>query len=398
MDLNISAEDAAFREEVRGFLEARLPEEIREKCLRNARLSKAEQVHWQKILDQQGWMAPSWPIEHGGQNWSAVQHFVFNEEMAAAGAPGPVPFGVSMVGPVIAEFGSEEQKQRFLPRIKSSEDWWCQGYSEPGAGSDLASLGTRAEREGSDYIVNGQKTWTTLAQHADWIFCLVRTNRDGKKQEGISFVLVDMASPGISVRPIITMEGGHEVNDVFFENVRVPVANLIGEEGKGWTYAKFLLGHERTGIAGVARSKQQIRRLKALASQEQSRGRPMIEDRRFRERLTTIEVDLMALEYTNLRIVSAAAAGAPPGPEASILKLKGTEIQQEITRLLMHTVGYFAHPDQREQLGEGWNEAPVGSELAGALAPQYFNLRKASIYGGSNEIQKNIIAKMVLGI
>jgi alkylation response protein AidB-like acyl-CoA dehydrogenase len=398
MDLQINSEDLAFRDEVREFLQAKLPAEISKKTLNNSRLTVDEQVQLQRILNDQGWMAPSWPVEHGGQDWTPVQRFLFTEEMAAAGGPAPLAFGVSMVGPVIARFGNEAQKARFLPRIIRSEDWWCQGYSEPGSGSDLASLRTKAERRGDEYVVNGQKTWTTLAQHADWIFCLVRTSSEGKKQEGISFLLIDMTTPGITVEPIITMEGGHEVNNVFFEDVHVPVENLIGEEGKGWTYAKFLLGHERTGIAGVARSKQQIRRLKQLAQDEQKNGRPVFEDPRFRERLTTIEVDLLALEYTQLRIVSAAAAGTPPGPESSILKLKGTEIQQAITELLMHTVGYFAHPDQRDPVEGGWNEAPVGSELAAALAPQYFNVRKASIYGGSNEIQKNIIAKMVLGM
>ncbi len=398
MDLNITPEEEAFRAEVRAFFDAKLPPDIKAKCLKNTRLTKEEQVRWQRILNEQGWMAPSWPVPYGGQNWSAVQKYIFDEEMAAAGAPSPLAFGVSMVGPVIARFGTEEQKQRFLPRILASDDWWCQGYSEPGSGSDLASLRTRADRDGDEYVVNGQKTWTTLAQHADWIFCLVRTSQEAKKQEGISFLLIDMTTPGITVEPIRTMDGDHEINNVFFEDVRVPADNLIGEEGKGWTYAKFLLGHERTGIAGVARSKQQIRRLKELAAEEQQDGAPLIEDRRFRQRLAEIEVDLMALEFTNLRIVSAAAAGAPPGPEASVLKLKGTEIQQAITELLMHAVGYFAHPDQRAWSESDSNEGPVGSADAGGLAPQYFNLRKASIYGGSNEIQKNIIAKMVLGM
>jgi len=398
MDLNTTPDEEAFRAEVAAFFDTKLPPEIREKCLKNARLTNDEQVRWQRILNEQGWMAPGWPVAYGGQNWTPVQKYIFDEEMAAAGAPSPLAFGVSMVGPVIARFGSEEQKQRFLPRILESDDWWCQGYSEPGSGSDLASLRTRADRDGDEYVVNGQKTWTTLAQYADWIFCLVRTSQEAKKQEGISFLLIDMKTPGVSVEPIRTMDGGHEVNNIFFEDVRVPVDNLIGEEGKGWTYAKFLLGHERTGIAGVARSKQQIHRLKELASEEQRNGRPILEDRRFQQRLTEIEIDLMALEYTNLRIVSAAAAGEPPGPEASVLKLKGTEIQQAITELLMHTVGYFVHPDERAWTEADSNQGAVGSPDAGSLAPQYFNLRKASIYGGSNEIQKNIIAKMVLGM
>ena len=317
--------------------------------------------------------------------------------MEAAWAPPPIPFGVHMVGPVIIAFGTEAQKRRFLPGILASEDWWCQGYSEPGAGSDLAALKTRAVRDGDHYVVNGQKTWTSLAQHADWIFCLVRTSQEGKRQEGISFLLIDMHSPGVTVRPIRTMDGSEEINDTFFEEVRVPVENLVGEEGKGWTYAKYLLGHERTGIAGVARSKAQLRRIREIAANEMSGGCPLAEDRRFRERLAEIEVDLMALEHTILRIVSAMNAGAAPGPEASILKIKGTEIQQALTEVLMQTVGYYAHPEY-PPAEPGANEAPIGPEYAPGLAGRYFNWRKASIYGGSNEIQRNIVAKMVLGL
>ena len=397
MDLALTPEEHAFQEEVRSFIRKRLPDDVRERTWSGARMDKAGQVRWEKILHQRGWMAPGWPIEHGGTGWSPLERYLFEEEMEAAFAPPPMPFGVNMVGPVIIAFGTEAQKRRFLPRILSSDDWWCQGYSEPGAGSDLASLKTRAVRDGDHYVVNGQKTWTTAAQHADWIFCLVRTSHEGKRQEGISFLLIDMHSPGISVRPIRTMDGGEEINDTFFEDVRVPVENLVGEEGKGWTYAKFLLGHERTGIAGVSRSKAQIRRIREIAENETSHGRPLAEDPRLRERLAEIEVDLMALEYTILRIVSAMNAGEAPGPEASILKIRGTEIQQALTDVLMQTVGYFAHPEY-PALEPGVNEAPVGPEHAAGLAARYFNWRKASIYGGSNEIQRNIVAKMVLGL
>jgi alkylation response protein AidB-like acyl-CoA dehydrogenase len=398
MDLSLTPEEQAFQTEVRTFLAENLPVDIQDKAKNGGRLTKDDQVRWQKILNQKGWMAPGWPVEHGGTGWSPIQRHLFEEEMAAAYAPRPLAFGVSMVGPVIIQFGDETQKSHFLPRILNSDHWWCQGYSEPGSGSDLASLKTRAVRDGDHYVVNGQKTWTTLAQHADWIFCLVRTSSEGKKQEGISFLLIDMHSPGVSVEPIITMDGSAEINNTFFENVRVPVENLIGEEGKGWTYAKFLLGHERTGIAGVARSKAQIVRLREIASKEMVGGRSLAEDRKFRETLAGIEVDLMALEYTNLRIVSAENAGAGPGPEASILKLKGTEIQQRLTELAMQSIGYYAYVDQSAVLDGGWNEAPVGPEYGASLAPTYFNWRKTSIYGGSNEIQKNIIAKMVLGM
>src|SRR5581483_6061381 len=278
MDLNYSSQDLQFRDEVRAFVRDRLPQDIARKVLEHRRLNKDDHVRWQRILYQRGWMAPNWPVEYGGAAWNAVQQHIFDEECAEAGAPRVIPFGVNMVGPVIIAFGSAEQKQRYLPRILSSEDWWCQGYSEPGAGSDLASLKTRAERQGDRYIVNGQKTWTTLAQYADMIFCLVRTSSGGKKQEGISFLLIDMHSPGVTVRPIITLEGEHEVNEVWFENVEVPIENLVGEEGRGWTYAKFLLSHERTGIAGIGTSKRELRKLRHIAAQEQRNGRPLIED------------------------------------------------------------------------------------------------------------------------
>jgi len=398
MDLNYTPEEQAFREDVRAFLRERLPHEISRKILEHKRLGKEDQVRWQKILHERGWMAPGWPREYGGCEWNAVQQHIFDEECAEAGGPRIIPFGVHMVGPVIIAFGSDWQKRHYLPRILSSEDWWCQGYSEPGAGSDLASLRTRAQREGDHYVVNGQKTWTTLAQHADMIFCLVRTASTGKKQEGISFLLIDMRTPGVTVRPIITLEGEHEVNEVWLEDVKVPVENLVGEEGRGWTYAKFLLSHERTGIAGVGASKRELRMCKYIASQERKNGRPLIENPRFRDRIARVEIDLMALEITNLRVMAAERAGRAPGPEASILKIKGTEIQQALTELMMEAVGPYALPHLPAAWGDHWLGERVGPDYAAPLAARYFNYRKVSIYGGSNEIQRNIIAQHILGL
>lgn len=396
MHLQLTEEERAFQQEVRTFMRGNVPASIKEKVERGVSLSREDHVTWQKILHKQGWMAPGWPVEHGGTGWSPVQKHIFEEEMAMASTPRIVPFGVAMVAPVIMKFGSEEQKQRFLPRILATDDWWCQGYSEPGSGSDLASLSTKAERDGDYYVVNGQKTWTTMAQHADWIFCLVRTSKEDKKQEGISFLLIDMKTPGVSVHPIKTMDGSAEINQTHFENVRVPVENRIGEEGKGWTYAKYLLGHERTGIASVGRSKWQLARLKNVAREEQEDGRPLIEDETFAMKIAEVEADLQALEAVVLKIVSQEEAGQGPGPEASILKINGTLIQQKLTELLYKAVGNYAHPFIAEAFDEGWNEDRVGPDYAAPFAPVYFNWRKASIYGGSNEIQKNIIAKAVL--
>lgn len=398
MDLTFSENDQVFREQVRRFVAEKLPADVKHKVENGLRLEKDDYLRWQKALYEKGWAAPGWPAEHGGPGWTPVQRYIFDQECAHGSAPMVIAFGLNMVAPVIIEFGSEAQKARFLPRILSSEDWWCQGYSEPGAGSDLASLKTRAVREGDHYIVNGAKTWTTLAQYADMIFCLVRTDSSGKKQEGISFLLIDMKTPGITVRPIVTFDGGQEINEVFLEDVKVPVENLVGEEGKGWTYAKFLLGHERVGIAQVARSKRQVERLKKIAAAEFKNGMPLIDDAAFRNKISNVEIDLIALEHTELRILSDESAGRGPGPESSLLKIRGTEIQQEITELLVEAVGYYASPYQPALLREGANDEPVGPGYAAALAPTYFNWRKASIYGGSNEIQKNIIAKAVLGL
>ena len=398
MDLNYSAQESAFRDEVRAFVRARLPHEISRKVLEHKRLDRDDYLRWQKILHAQGWMAPNWPVEHGGAGWNAVQQHIFDEECAEAGAPRIIPFGVNMVGPVIIAFGNAWQKQHYLPRILSSEDWWCQGYSEPGAGSDLASLKTRAERQGERYVVNGQKTWTTLAQYADMIFCLVRTASTGKRQEGISFLLIDMRTPGVRVRPIITLDGEHEVNEVWFEDVEVPVDNLVGEEGRGWTYAKFLLAHERSGIAGVGASKRELRMLKYIASQERRNGRPLIEDPRFRDRIARVEIDLMALEITNLRLLAAEREGRAPGAEVSMLKIKGTDIQQALTELMMDAIGPYALPHLPDAWGDHWLGEHVGPEYAAPLAARYFNYRKVSIYGGSNEIQRNIVAQHILGL
>jgi len=396
MHLKLTDEEVAFQQEVRDFMQNKVPAEVKEKVERGVSLSRDDHVRWQKLLHAQGWMAPSWPVEWGGQDWTPVQKHIFEEEMAMAATPRIVPFGVSMVAPVIIQFGTEEQKQKYLPRILATDDWWCQGYSEPGSGSDLASLSTKAERDGDHYIVNGQKTWTTMAQHADWIFCLVRTSREEKKQEGISFLLIDMKTPGVTVHPIKTMDGSAEINQTHFENVRVPVANRIGQEGKGWTYAKFLLGHERTGIASVGRSKWQLQRLKKVAAEEEEDGRPLIENESFAMQIAQVEADLRALEAVVLRAVSSESAGKGPGPEASILKINGTLIQQKLTELLYKAVGNYAHPFIAESMEEGWNEDRIGPDYAQPFAPTYFNWRKASIYGGSNEIQKNIISKAVL--
>ncbi len=398
MDLTFSQDEQSFREEVRRFVAERLPADVKRKVENGLRLQKDDYLRWQKTLYEQGWAAPGWPVERGGPGWTSAQRYIFEQECALGSAPAVISFGLNMVGPVIIEFGNAAQKARFLPRILASEDWWCQSYSEPGAGSDLASLKMRAIRNGDHYVVNGAKTWTTLAQYADMIFCLVRTSSTGKKQEGISFLLIDMHSPGVTVRPIVTFDGGQEINEVFFEDVKVPAENLVGEEGKGWTYAKFLLGHERVGIAQVARSKRNVARLKKIAGAEFKNGKALVDDPMFRAKISTVEIDLLALEHTELRILSDESAGRAPGPESSLLKIRGTEIQQEITELLVEAVGYYASPYQPALLREGANEEPVGPDHAPALAPTYFNWRKTSIYGGSNEIQKNIIAKAILGL
>ena len=398
MDLSYSPDELAFRDEVRTFLREKLPADISGRIKGGKRLNKDDLVRWHAILNEKGWLAQHWPKEHGGAEWGPVQRHIYEEECAQFGAPTAVPFGINMLGPVLLAFASEEQKSHYLPRILSGEDWWCQGYSEPGAGSDLASLKTKAVRDGDHYVVNGQKTWTTLGQYANKIFCLVRTNSDGKPQEGISFLLIDLDTPGITMRPIITLDGEHEVNEVFFDDVRVPVENLVGEENKGWTYAKYLLTFERTGIAAVGYAKENLAKLKSLAGKQSKAGKPLVDDHYFAQRLANVEIDLLAMELTNLRILALADQGGVPGAETSMLKIKGTQIRQEITDLMRRAVGPYASPYIADALDPGYNEEPIGPEEANALASTYFNMRKISIYGGSNEIQRNIISKMMLGL
>ncbi|MCB1388917.1 MAG: acyl-CoA dehydrogenase family protein [Rhodobacteraceae bacterium] len=396
MDLNYTAEEMAFREEVRAFLRDRLPAEIAGKVARSARMAKVDFDTWHSLLNEKGWLAGAWPRKFGGQEWSAVQKHIFEEECALAHAPRIIPFGVGMLAPVLQAFGSTEQQDYYLPRILSGEDWWCQGYSEPGAGSDLASLKTRAVREGDHYIVNGQKTWTTLGQYANKIFCLVRTDASAKQQEGISFLLIDMDTPGIEVRPIILIDGEHEVNEVWFTDVKVPAANLVGEENKGWTYAKYLLTHERTGIAGVGGTNAGLQALKRLAHSEMQNGRPLIEDPLFAARLARFEIELMAMATFNLRTVAGADAGKAPGAESSMLKIKGSIMRQQINDLARRAVGPWAMPFVSEQL-EG-NLYHPGPEYSAKASNVYLNNRKISIYGGSNEVQRGIITKAILGL
>ncbi|MEP6445261.1 MAG: acyl-CoA dehydrogenase family protein [Hyphomicrobiales bacterium] len=397
MDLKFSAKEDAFREEVKGFLKEKLTKRLSDKVKAGQRLTKEDYEEWHAVLNERGWLAPSWPEEYGGTSWSPIDKHIVEEEFALAGAPRTVPFGVNMLAPVLLKFGSDAQKSHYLPRILDGTDWWCQGYSEPGAGSDLASLKTKAERDGDHYIVNGQKTWTTLGQYADWIFCLVRTSSEGKKQEGISFLLIDMKSEGISVRPIVLLEGEHEVNEVFFDNVKVPVGNLVGEENKGWTYAKYLLTHERTGIAGVGFATAGLENLKSIARQQTKRGKPLIEDPLFSARIAEAEIDLDAMRTTNLRVLADATGGAAGGLESSMLKVKGTVLRQNLNALTRQALGPYALPFISEALEEGYNEPPIGPDYAAPVTKQYFNNRKTSIYCGSNEVQKSIIAKLSLG-
>ena len=402
MDMTFSAEEEAFREEVRTFIADNLPLEIREASRRSPSYVPKEYTRrWHKILFEKGWVAPSWPKEHGGCEWTPVQKHIYDEEYQNANAPRLSSFGITMIGPVLYTFGTNDQKQQHIPSILNGDIFWCQGYSEPGSGSDLASLQTRAELDesGDNYIVNGQKIWTSHAHHADWIFALVRTSSDGKKQEGISFLLIDMSTPGLEVKPIISMDGGHYLNEVFFVDVKVPVQNRIGEEDMGWTYAKYLLGHERTGIAGVAKSKRKLNNLKEIAGLEQLGDKAMINDQDFKSRVASIGIKLQALEITNLRTLAAVNVGKSPGDASSILKIRGTEIEQELNELLMEAMGYYAQPYQPGRLfNQQTNMIPVGPDHAVGLMEEHLLRRAASIYGGSNEIQKNIIAKAIMGL
>jgi alkylation response protein AidB-like acyl-CoA dehydrogenase len=400
MHVTFTAEELAFRDELRAFFQNEIPKDIHDKQRRHVPLSRDDLVSFQKALFTKGWAGYNWPVEYGGTGWSLVQKYLFQKEMADANMPAIVPFGLGMVGPVIYTYGSAEQKQRFLPDILASNAWWCQGYYETGSVSDLASLKTRADRDGDHYTVNGTKTWTTLAQYADWIFCLVRTSSDiARRQDGISFLLIDMSSNGISVKPIITIDGSHEINEVHFDNVRVPLANRVGEEGKGWTYGKVLLQHERTGTAGVARTQYRLRELCAQTEQPVRGEKPLRDDRNFMRRIAAVEVELKALEYTELRTLAAVSSGKAPGAESSILKLKGTELLQAVDELYLEAAGYYALPYVPQQYVADFPAAErIGAGVETDSSSRYFNYRKVSIYGGSNEIQKNIIAKHVLGL
>ncbi|WP_299283916.1 acyl-CoA dehydrogenase family protein [uncultured Tateyamaria sp.] len=395
MDMSFTDDELAFQNEVREFLRDELPSEMADKVAKGIELGKDDMERWHAILNARGWLAPNWPKSFGGAEWNAVQRHIFDTEAAAANAPRIVPFGLSMLGPVLQKFGSKEQQDHWLPRILDGSDWWCQGYSEPGAGSDLASLKTRAVRDGDHYVVNGQKTWTTLGQHANMIFCLVRTDPDAKQQEGISFLLIDMNTPGVEVRPIILLDGSDEVNEVWFTDVRVPVENLVGDENEGWTYAKYLLTHERANIAGVGFSQAGLAAVKRMARAENHNGRPLIENPHFAARVAQVDIDLRAMATSNLRIISKAAAGGAPGLEASMLKVKGSIIRQEINDLARRVAGPYAMPFASEAL-EGANDTIPDPLGAGPVAAQYFNNRKLSIFGGSNEIQRGIIAKVTM--
>ena len=398
MDLSFTSDELAFRDEVRRFLRDDVPQRLTAKVRDGKRLTKADLEQWHALLNVRGWLANHWPQQWGGPGWNAVQKFIFEHECALAYAPRTVPFGVNMLGPVLIKYGNEAQKRHWLPRILDGSDWWCQGYSEPGAGSDLASVKTTAVRQGDHYVVNGQKTWTTQGHHANMIFCLVRTDREAKAQEGISFLLVDMASPGVELRPIITLDGEHEVNEVFFTDVKVPVENLVGEENRGWTCAKYLLTYERTNIAGVGFSVAALERLKLIASRVRRNGRLLADDPLFADRMARVEIELEAMKTTNLRVIAAVAGGGAPGAESSMLKIKGTEIRQELNALIRRAMGPYAMPFLEEALHEGYEGEPLGPPEASFAAVQYFNNRKLSIFGGSNEIQKNIISKMILGL
>jgi alkylation response protein AidB-like acyl-CoA dehydrogenase len=392
MDLAFTPEEQKFRETIRAWVGEHLPTDISHKVHNALHLTREDMQRWGKILGKQGWLGHAWPTAFGGQGWNAIEKHLFEEECALAGAPRVVPFGPVMVAPVIMAFGNAEQQQRFLPGIASGDVWWSQGYSEPGSGSDLASLKTKAERVGDKFIVNGQKTWTTLGQYGEWIFCLVRTSSEGKPQTGISFLLIDMKSPGVTVRPIILLDGTAEVNEVFFDNVEVPANNLIGEENKGWNYAKYLLAHERTNIADVNRAKRELERLKRIAKAE-----GVWDDTRFRDEIGKLEVDVVALEMMVLRVLAAEKSGKQSMDIASLLKIRGSELQQRYSELMMLAAGPFALPLIREAMEAGWQGDSVGHAHCAPLASTYFNMRKTTIYGGSNEVQRNIVSQFVLG-
>ncbi len=396
MDLTWTDQEAAFREEVRHFTEKNLPTDIRDKQMHHQRLSKDDYLRWHRILADHGWGAPTWPTEYGGTGWNAVERLLFEIETFKAGAPRLLSFGLSMIGPVLMKFGSQKQKDYYLPRIIRVEDWWCQGYSEPGSGSDLASLKTRAERQGDQYIINGQKTWTTLGHHADWMFCLARTDPSVKAQRGISMILIDLRQPGVTVRPIKTLDGGAEVNEVWLENVQAPLENLVGEENDGWTYAKYLLGHERTGIAGIGHCHRELAILKRMAEQAMAGQDSLSLDARTMDAINQIEAQVLALEMLLLRVAADSTAG--PGPQASILKIRGSELQQELARLQMQVAGPEAWAYDPQWMRADNDFHGPGGEFDVGAAASYFDMRKTTIYGGTNEIQKGIIVKHIIGV
>jgi alkylation response protein AidB-like acyl-CoA dehydrogenase len=391
MDTAFSTQDLAFREEVRAFFAEHFTDDLHRRL--RSKDFKPAIIEWQKKVFERGWIAPNWPVEYGGTGWSVTQKYIYATERSLAGIPDVIPFGLVMVANVIMQFGSDAQKERFLPRILASDDWWCQGYSEPGSGSDLASLKTKAELDGDHYVINGAKIWTTYAQYADWIFCLVRTDNSGKKQDGITFILIDMKTEGVKVNPIISIDNHHSLNEVEFNNVRVPVENVVGEVGKGWTVAKALLAHERTDIAGVAGVKRNMRLIKEAAAAEVNGGRPLIEDPGFQQRMADIEIELMALEFTELRTLATQAAGGFPGPESSLLKIKGTELQQATQELRMELAAYF-----QGVLPIDLESEDLGHTFGSEARREFMYGRASTIYGGSNEVQRNIIAKFVLGL
>jgi alkylation response protein AidB-like acyl-CoA dehydrogenase len=399
MDLSFTPEELAFREEVREFFRHSLPPDIRGKVVLGQRLSKEELKRWTRILYAKGWATPAWSRDWGGTGWSPVKQYIFKEELHMAPAPEPLSFNVNMIGPVLIAFGNDQQKAHFLPRIANLDYWFCQGFSEPGAGSDLASLRTQAVRNGDDYVINGQKLWTSTAHHAEWCFLLVRTDPSAKKQQGISYLLMDMKSPGITVRPIITIDGNHETNEMFLENVRVPVANRVGEENKGWDYAKYLLGHERSGIARVGISKMRLRRARALAERIPMGSSTLAQDPNFLERAAALEIELKALEITQMRVIAESSRGAAgkPDPKTSILKIKGSELQQAAADLLLGVAAYEALEYDGDFL-RGLREGDDEADWARTLAPNHYFARHVSIVGGSNEIQHNILAKSILGL
>jgi alkylation response protein AidB-like acyl-CoA dehydrogenase len=407
MDVAFSPEDLAFQAEVRAFIAEAFDEDMRKRSAqsKNAHIDREGQIRWLKRLHAKGWIAPDWPVEHGGTGWSDAQKYIFNMEMALAGAPATSNMGLRMCAPVIMAFGSDSQKAQHLPKILASDVWWCQGYSEPGSGSDLASLSMKAVRDGDDYVLNGSKIWTTYAQWADWMFCLVRTAQEERPQRGISFLLLDMKTPGITIRPLPTLdgpvEGEQEINQVFFEDVRVPVANRIGEEGQGWTYAKYLLQFER-GNAYAPGLTNMLDKVKRIAAAEPADGGGrMLADSDFRRKLADMQIKVDALNATELKVFAGRAAGAAMGPVSSMLKLEGSQAQQQITELALEAVGGYAQPfieDTWAEIRGEKNEPRPGPDYAAPLAPMYFNYRKTSIYAGSNEIQHNIMAKMILGL